>query len=233
MFILDHGVIVACDVKTLDELRQLVEATSGVRGIVGYKIGFILGLSYGLKNVVSLIREKSELPIIYDHQKASTDIPEMGSDFASVMKASGVDSAIIFPQSGPATQESFIKALLAEGVVPMVGGEMTHKAYLAKDGGYIKDDSPEKMYTNGAKAGAEFFIVPGNKTDAIKRYSELLSKTKPRFCFPGIGRQGGDIEAAFEACGTSAYAIIGSLIYKAPDMKKAAEEFCKIALKFG
>jgi orotidine-5'-phosphate decarboxylase len=234
MFALDHGVIVACDVKTLDDLRKLVEATSGIRGIVGYKIGFILGLNYGLKNVVSLIREKSDLPIIYDHQKASTDIPEMGNEFASVMKSSGVDSAIIFPQSGPATQESFIKALLAEGIVPMVGGEMTHKAYLSKDGGYIRDDAPENMYSNGAKAGAEFFIVPGNKTDAIKKYSEMLSKIiTPRFCFPGIGRQGGDIEAAFKACRTSAYAIIGSSIYKAPDMKKAAEEFCKIALKFG
>ncbi len=234
MFVLDHGVIVACDVKTLDDIRNLVEATSGIKGIVGYKIGFILGLSYGLKNVVSLIRQNSELPIIYDHQKASTDIPEMGSEFASVMKSAGVDSAIIFPQSGPATQESFIKALLAEGIVPMVGGEMTHKAYLAKDGGYIRDNAPEEMYTNGAKAGAEFFIVPGNKTDAIKKYSELLSKlTKPRFCFPGIGRQGGDIEAAFEACGTSAYAIIGSSIYKAEDPKKAAEGFCKSALKFG
>jgi orotidine-5'-phosphate decarboxylase len=234
MFALDHGVIVACDVKTLDDLKHLVEATSGIRGIVGYKIGFILGLGYGLKNVVSLIRQNSELPIVYDHQKASTDIPEMGSEFASVMKSSGVNSAIIFPQSGPATQESFIKALLADGVVPMVGGEMTHPKYLAKYGGYIRDDAPEEMYSNGAKAGAEFFIVPGNKTEAIKRYSEALSKiTKPRFCFPGIGRQGGDIEAAFEACGKNpAYAIIGSSIYKAADMKKAAEEFCKVTLNF-
>jgi len=56
----------------------------------------------------------------------------------------------------------------------------------------------------------------------------------------GIGKQkkviafceGGDIEAAFNACGTSAYAIIGSSIYKAEDPKKAAEEFCKVALSF-
>jgi orotidine-5'-phosphate decarboxylase len=234
MFEKDYGVIVACDVKTLDELKKLVEATSSVNGIVGYKIGFILGLSYGLKNVVLTIRKVSKLPVIYDHQKASTDIPEMGSEFAAVMKNAGVDSAILFPQSGPATQEAFVKALINQGIVPMVGGEMTHPKYLEKDGGYIKDDSPEKMYINGAKAGAKFFIVPGNKTEAIRRYAKLLSSiTKPRFCFPGIGRQGGDIEAAFEACGTSAYAIIGSSIYKAADPRKAANEFCKIALSFG
>ncbi len=234
MFSLNHGVIVACDVKTLDELKKLVEATSSVNGIVGYKIGFILGLNYGLKNVVEAIREISNLPIIYDHQKASTDIPEMGPEFAKVMKNAGVNSAIIFPQSGPATQESFIKSMVTEGIIPMVGGEMTHQKYLTGDGGYLRDNAPEEMYQNGAKAGAEFFIVPGNKIDSIKKYSEILSKiTKPKFCFPGIGRQGGDIEAAFKACGTSAYAIIGSSIYKAPDIKEAAKSFADIALSFG
>jgi orotidine-5'-phosphate decarboxylase len=234
MFDLKHGIIVACDIKTLDELKNIVKATASVDGIVGYKVGFILGLSYGLKNVVEAIREFTNLPVIYDHQKAGTDIPEMGTEFAAVMKKSGVNSAIVFPQSGPATEESFITSLIKEGIVPMVGGEMTHPKYLETDGGYIKDDSPEKMYINGAKAGAEFFIVPGNKAEAIRKYAELLSKiTKPKFCFPGIGRQGGDIEAAFNACGTSAYAIIGSSIYKAPNPKKAAEEFCKVALSFG
>ncbi len=235
MFSLNHGVIVACDVKTLDELKKLVEATSSVNGIVGYKIGFILGLNYGLRNVVETIRELSDLPIVYDHQKASTDIPEMGPEFALVMKNAGINSAIIFPQSGPATQESFIRSLIKEGVVPMVGGEMTHSKYLTSDGGYLKDSAPEEMYGNGAKAGAEFFIVPGNKIDSIKKYSEILSGlTKPKFCFPGIGRQGGDIESAFRSCGNNpAYAIIGSSIYKAPDIKEAAKSFADIALTFG
>jgi orotidine-5'-phosphate decarboxylase len=234
MFALDHGIIVACDVKTLDELKKLVQATFDTEGIAGYKIGFILGLNYGLKNTVDTIKNLTTLPVIYDHQKASTDIPEMGNEFATVMKSAGVDSAIIFPQSGPATQESFVKALIDNGLVPMTGAEMTHPKYLESDGGYIKDGSPEKMYELSAKNGCEYFVVPGNKPEAIKKYSEMLSKiTKPKFCFPGIGRQGGDIEAAFKACGTSAYAIIGSSIYKAPDPRKAAEEFCKVALSFG
>jgi len=233
MFETDYGVIVACDVKTLDELKNLVDVTAPVRGIVGYKVGFILGLNYGLANVVEAIKNVTDLPVIYDHQKASTDIPEMGPEFAAVMKNAGVNSAIIFPQSGPATEESFIKSLISLGIVPMVGGEMTHQKYLEKDGGYIKDTAPEKMYENGAKAGAEFFIVPGNKTDAIKKYAKLLSSiTSPKFCFPGIGRQGGDIEAAFNACNCSSYAIIGSSIYKAPDPKSAAQQFCKVALSF-
>lgn len=232
LFDISHGVIIACDVKTLEELRKLVEATSDIRGIAGYKPGFMLGLNYGLPAVVEAIREYSELPVIYDHQKAGTDIPESGIEFAAVMKSAGINSAIIFPQAGPATQLAFITALINAGVVPMVGGEMTHKQYLKKDGGYIDDDSPEKMYENGAKAGAEFFIAPGNKPDSIKKYDEMLREFNHAFCMPGIGRQGGDIENAFNACECSAYAIIGTAIYKAPDIRAAAKRLCEAAVRF-
>jgi len=234
MFKADHGVIVACDVRTLEELETLVRGTSSVSGVVGYKLGFILGLNYGLKNAVDAVREISDLPVIYDHQKAGTDIPEMGSAFAETMRRAGVNSAIIFPQAGPKTQEAFVNALLQHGVVPMVGGDMTHDGYLQKNGGYISDNSPERMYENGAKAGAEFFVAPGNKPGALQKYAAMLSQiTKPKFCLIGIGRQGGTITSAFTACSVHpAYAVVGSSIYSAPDMTAAAKGFGEEAMRF-
>ncbi len=232
LFDLSYGIVVACDVKNLEELRKLVEATSDLRGVVGYKPGFMLGLTHGLPAVVEAVREYTDMPIIYDHQKAGTDIPESGAEFAAVMKNAGINSAIIFPQAGPATQLAFITALINAGIVPMTGGEMTHRQYLKKDGGYIRDDAPEEMYVNGAKAGAEYFIVPGNKPDSIRKYDELLKDFSRSFCMPGIGRQGGDIENAFNACECSTYAIIGSAIYKAPDARTAAKRFCEEAVRF-
>ncbi len=233
LFDLTHGIIVACDVKTLDELKRIVEATSDLEGITGYKPGFMLGLKHGLPDVVDVIRDYSDMPIIYDHQKAGTDIPESGIEFAAVMKSAGIESAIIFPQAGPATEIAFITALIDAGIVPMVGGEMTHKQYLKKDGGYIDDSAPEEMYKNGAKAGAEFFIVPGNKPDSIKKYDEMLKDNNHSFCMPGIGRQGGDIKSAFDACECNAYAIIGSSIIKASDVRAAAKSFCEAVMRFG
>ncbi len=234
LFDLAHGIIVACDVKTLDELKKIVEATSDIKGIVGYKPGFMLGLKHGLPDVIDVIRDYSDMPIIYDHQKAGTDIPESGIEFAAVMKSAGIESAIIFPQAGPATETAFITALIDAGIVPMVGGEMTHKQYLKKDGGYIDDSAPEEMYKNGAKAGAEFFIVPGNKPDSIRKYSETLKEICPNlsFCMPGIGRQGGDISHAFDACECNAYAIIGSSIIKASDVRAAAKRLCDDVMRF-
>jgi orotidine-5'-phosphate decarboxylase len=235
LFTLNHGVILSCDVGSLDELKMLTDVTSQVEGIVGYKIGFILGLTCGLSNVVKGVSNYTDSPLIYDHQKAGTDIPQMGAEFAKIMSMTGIPAAIIFPQAGPATEKEFIKALLDNEVVPIVGGHMTHPQYLARDGGFIKDDAPERIYEIGAENGAEYFVVPGNNPSAIENYSNLLSRfiVEPKFCMPGIGRQGGDIVTAFQATrGNPAYAIIGSAIYMAKDMKEAAKRFCEEALKF-
>lgn len=236
LFNLRHGVIVAADVKTLDDLLKLTDETTGVDGIVGYKVGFLLGLRHGLPYVVGVLRSHTDKTIIYDHQKAGTDIPEMGPEFAGLMLEAGANGAIIFPEAGPVTEESFIKSLNdvgGVGVVPIVGGEMTHKGYLAKEGGFIRDDAPILMYQIGAENGARHFIVPGNRPEKIRLYTELLSKYDPVFGFPGIGRQGGDIRSAFEACGKfSSYGIIGSGIYRPKEgtIRDAAKRFADEAL---
>lgn len=236
LFNLSHGVIPACDVETLEELKTLVSETFDIEGIVGYKIGCALGLGYGLSRVAETIREFSDLPIIYDHQKASTDIPQMGEQFAVTCKKGNVQSVIIFPQSGPQTEKAFISALMNNGLIPMVGGEMTHPMYLIKDGGFIRNDAPKEMYEIAAKLGVSHFIIPGNKPDVIRKYHRFIRSIikSPKYCMPGIGSQGGDIEMAFKALDDAqAYAIIGSAIYKAKNINKAAEDFCDIALSFG
>jgi orotidine-5'-phosphate decarboxylase len=159
----------------------------------------------------------------------------MGELFARTCKSSGITGVIIFPQAGPATEEAFINAIVSEGLIPLVGGEMTHPRYLASEGGFIKDESIEEMYLTGARNGVTYFIGPGNKPERINHYVNLLRNEipKPMFCMPGIGRQGGDIKSVFEATeGIPAYGIIGSAIYKAPNIRAAAKRFCDEALEF-
>jgi len=201
---------------------------------VGYKIGALLGLTYGLPRLVAAIEEYTDLPVIYDHQKAGTDIPELGELFAAVCADAGVKGVIIFPQAGPATEAAFIDALFAARLVPLVGGEMTHPRYLTTDGGFLSADAPDAMYTLAADRGVTHFIVPGNKPATINRYHHLLAQRvpEPAYSMPGIGRQGGAIRSAFAALeGAPAYAIIGASIYEQDDMAAAARSFCAEALQ--
>ena len=233
MFEKNHGIIVACDVD-LDLLDELLEKTYGIEGIVGYKIGANLAIEYGLEKIVSKIK-KYGLPLIYDHQKAGTDIPRMAEPFAKACKNSGIDGVIIFPQAGPKSEIAFIDAIKKYGMIPMVGGEMTHPAYLAEDGGFIRDGAPAAMYELAARNGVQHFIVPGNKEESIKKYHLLLTNliNEPIYLMPGIGRQGGSIEKTFSILrGYNAYAIVGSAIYGSNDIERAAKEFAEEAMKF-
>ena len=233
LFHLKRGVIPACDVYDIKTLRDLIEATCHIEGIVGYKIGALLGLTYGLPQLVSIVHEYTDLPVIYDHQKAGTDIPQMGEKFATICAEARLKGVIIFPQAGPQTEAAFIDSLYAKKLVPIVGGEMTHPRYLAQDGGFIRDNAPVEMYTLAAEKGVNHFVIPGNKPAVMKQYHALLSRLvkEPEYSMPGIGRQGGEIKAAFDALGDApAYAIIGASIYEQKDVAAAARRFCDEAL---
>ena len=224
---LDRSIIPACDVATLEELKKLVSETCSVKGIGGYKIGFELVIPFGMKKVIETIRSLTDLPIIYDHQKAATDIPDTGIKFVKACK--GVDAVIFFPQAGPVTEGEWIKAAQQEGMKIIVGGEMTHPGYLDSDNGFLSDEMPTRVYTIAANLNVTDFVVPGNKPEKIKEYRDMLVAmgVDPVFYSPGLVAQGGSITEGAKAAGSKWHAIVGRGIYQAKDMKKAAEELCK------
>ena len=167
----DRSVIPACDVP-LEVYERIVKEIGDVEKIGGYKVGFFLGLDYGLPKVVELTRKYTDKPIIYDHQKAGTDIPDLGVKFVDICKKAGVDAVILFPQSGPETEEKWIKAAQEKDLGVIVGGLMTHPRYVRSEGGYLADGAIMEMYSNAADLGVADFVVPGNRPDDIKRIRE-------------------------------------------------------------
>ena len=221
------GIVIAADVPSLESLGELVKNTHSVDGVVGYKVGSGLVLRSGLPSLVGEIRKYTSAMVIYDHQKAGTDIPEMANDFALACRDAGINAAILFPQSGPVTCESFVSALCDQNIITIVGGHMTHQGYMGKGGGYIRDSAPEEMYARAADLGVTEFVVPGNKPNLIRKYVNIIrdSTSNAGIWFPGIGRQGGDIKRATDEMMTfRKYAIVGSSIYKDSDQTGAATQ---------
>jgi len=222
----DRSVIPACDVETLEQFEELVKQTTDVPGIGGYKIGFELGLGFGLPAVVAAARKYTNKPIIYDHQKAGTDIPDTGKKYAELMKKSGVNAVIFFPQAGPETERAWIYHAFDNGLDVVVGGRMTHPAYAVSEGGFITDEGALDMYRIAARAGVNNFVVPGNKPEVIKQVREVVEAegVSPVFYAPGFVAQGGKIEDAAKAAGDKFHGIVGRGIYQAKDMHAAAVE---------
>lgn len=221
-----RSIIPALDVTDPDTAASIVRKTAPYGVIGGYKIGFGLALSLGLERAVELVRNYTDKPVIYDHQKGGTDIPDTGKLFARIMKNAGVNAAILFPLTGPIVQGWWTTALIEEGIAVIIGGMMTHKSFLSEDEGYLDSRSPLWIYRQAAVAGVSRFVLPGNNPSAITRCREVIEKACPKaeYFSPGLVSQGGSIRKSGEAAGERWHCIIGRAIYEAADYAKAVEE---------
>ena len=231
--LLDRSVIPACDVIDIQHFVDIASGVSNVEGIGGLKIGFSLGLTYGLPEIVARARACTTLPIIYDHQKAGTDVTDTGSTFMRVVKKAGVDAVILFPQSGPETERAWIYRALDNDLKVIVGGIMTHPAYLVSEGGFIQDSAAFDMYRIAARAGVRNFVVPGTKPEIIKAVKEVVESegVNPIWYVPGMVTQGGTFAEVTAALGKNWNAIVGRAITNAKDYKTAAEDQVKQLLR--
>jgi len=221
------SVIVAADISNFAELRDLARAVKGVPGIGGFKIGFRMAFK-DILTAVRIIRwnHRSDIPIIYDHQKAGNDIPDMGRGFAEDLKGAGVDAVILFPFAGPVTQEVWTKDCFNVGLQVLTGGMMTHPKFLVSEGGYIANDAPEKIFRLACQLGVNHFVVPGNKLRWLNFLRRILVRELGKDGFvlyaPGFITQKGDISECGKSAGNEWHAIVGSAIYKAKDMREVA-----------
>ena len=227
----DRSVIIAADVEPKFFLH-LVEQTTGIREVGAYKIGFEVGLGMGLSRAIDLVRRCNDLheadtKVIYDHQKAGTDIPDTAENFARTMAASDVDAAILFPFAGPDTEERWIDELQKAEIGVIVGAEMTHPN-ISGEFGYVRDDAFERMFSQAVELGVTDFVVPGNKPDRVTHYREFFESALGEGNFslyaPGFVAQGGEVSEAGKAAGRNWHAIIGRGITQAADVRVAAIE---------
>ncbi len=231
----DRSVIVAADVSTTGRLVMLASAVKEIPGISGVK----LGIEQGLDSLFAATRNVRDnclgSVIVYDHQKAGNDIPKMGAKFANKLKSCGVDAAILFPFAGPSTQRAWTEACVGEGLRVLIGGMMTHPQFLHCEGGYIADDTPERIYKLGIEQGVTDFVMPGNKLDWVERITGWLTGGLGADGYdsyaPGFITQKGDISECGKLIRGRFHAIVGSAIYgedkpATPDEMRAAAMLC-------
>jgi orotidine-5'-phosphate decarboxylase len=231
----EYGIVPALDLESVEDIRRVVEDTCDVEGVVGFKLGMAGALRLGLANAVRSIREITDLPILYDHQKAGLDIPDMAKKFCAICREAGVDGLILFPLAGPSAVAEFVTHSQRQELSPILGGDFPIVEYKVSGGGYVVDDGPTRILEHGFKMGVEHFIVPSTNLDGVRRVSELLStpSRKPTLLMTGIGTMGGRIRDAFAAApGCSCYAIVGRAVYASDSPKEAAKALGDAALCF-
>jgi orotidine-5'-phosphate decarboxylase len=230
-----HGILIALDLESMDAQKRIIECTTDVEGVVGYKLGLAATLRVGLTQAVREARSVTSLPLIYDHQKAGPDVPDMAAKFAAICSDAGVDGLILFPLAGPRAVAKFVEQALKHRLAPIVGGELPFSDYNASGGGYVIDGALEQIFRAAIPLGTNHFVVPGNTPDKVRYHAAWLMREleSPGLLIPGIGPLGGSIEQTFSAApGCRVYAVVGRAVYEAPDPRDAARRLGAEALRF-
>ncbi|MFH1729580.1 MAG: orotidine 5'-phosphate decarboxylase / HUMPS family protein [Pseudomonadota bacterium] len=230
----DRSIILACDFD-LDRIDEIIPRISQYGIVGGFKVGFYLGLKYGLPEVVRRIRKYSNKPIIYDHQKACTDIPDTGKLFVDACDSSGIDSIIYFPLTGPVTQEAWIKASIDKQMDLIVGAWLTHQGFAKSEKGVFDEESILSVFKLAAEMGVKSYVVPGTKPHAIEKIKNTIQDvlgdlSDVHFYVPGLIRQGGDISEVSKILPQNFHAIIGRGLYESENLEDSMLEFEKLML---
>ena len=231
-FNINHGIMIECNFSEISKLEAIVDATSDLEFVVGYKVGAELAVSSKIKNVTGIIKKYTDLPVIYDHQKFGSDDPGFsGGSFLETLKDAGVNGLIIFPHGGIGSLEAATRKCLELGIIPIIGGDMVHKGYTEEEGGYIDNAAPQKMYIDGANFGAKHFVIPCTRLDRMRIYCHRLSNmvNNPILFITGVGIESCDdlVKACEIVKQYRSYAVIGREITDEKDYRKAAERIRK------
>jgi orotidine-5'-phosphate decarboxylase len=225
MFDSQVGIIPSLDVD-INEATKIVEGIKDLKHeIAGLKIGSILAWRYGLTKVVKDLKEICDFPILFDAQKAGTDIPEIVKEQVNLVADANIDAFIATPHgAGSATLEAFIKACFEHDVIPIVLIEMTHP----QSNAFLSDKAPEKILKQSLDLGVEYFVAPANKPDRLKLYKNMAREMNRniKIFSPGVGPQGGGPDSAVVA-GTN-FVIIGRSIYQAENPREEVTRIYKL-----
>ena len=212
----EMGIIPALDIDAHEQLEFVVRETSKREGVAGYKLGLTSVMRFGLLESVRRLRDMTDLPIIYDHQKAGPDMPDMAKKYTAMCKEADLDGLILFPVAGPTAVDGFVGEAVRAGLVPMVGGEIPVPDYGVSGGGYMVDDALDRILARAVHNKADHFVLPAHNAAKIERWSKWIAANvkSPLVLITGFGALGGTIETSFAAasvCGRR-FAIVGRLI---------------------
>lgn len=221
----DMGIVPALDTESHEHLERVVRETTKLPGVAGYKLGLTSVLRDGLQESVRRLRDLTDLPILYDHQKAGPDMPDMAVKYTGMCKEADVDGLILFPVAGPTAVDMFVGEAVRAGLVPVVGGEIPVPDYSVSGGGYMLDDALDRILVRAVANKADHFVLPANDLAKITRWSNWISTnvSAPLVLLTGFGSLGGSMEsfAAAVPC-KRRFAIVGRLITGAKSPGDAA-----------
>lgn len=215
---MEKGIIVSLDMMSLTHAEDIVRDVMYMPEVSGFKVGSILGLSYGLHTVMNRLfpdlYQVKELrhKLIFDYQKAGNDISAIADNIMSVVALAHFSHAIIFPFTSSTIGRNWINAATKHNLTPIVGHRLTEKSTCIH---HMLAEAWDNMVRD--------FVISG--TDLVSQDLDMnflynTEKEHVNVFVPGIGAQGGSLKNVLNKPFGGVYPIIGRSIYDAQNPKE-------------
>ncbi len=198
-------------IKTLEPVESF---------LAGYKVGSLLVYENGL-GVISEIKNRTDVRIIYDGQKLATDIPNITELQVMLIAFSGADEIIACPMgAGNETLKSFAKACFRYNAVPVCVVEMTHPGASRYLGKFISS-----MILKDALAfGIKNFVYPATKPEILRFHKNIDAFGGKDITIKSTGfKVQGGLLSQLKELGVTEF-IVGRAVYEAEDPVRAVKE---------
>jgi len=176
IFNLKNGLLIDINDPEKSTVEDIVAVTQELDYVAGYRLGTRPVIKNGLRDITTLMKKNTSKPIIYDHQKFGNEIPEIYSGgILGDIKDCGIDGIIILPLTGRKVLESIVKKCNKINLLPVVCGDLSYWGYFSSEGGYIENNTQQKIYIDAANLGISHLIMSCNRIDRIKIYCNQLN----------------------------------------------------------
>lgn len=228
------AIVMACDVdpkRYLDVLGQ----TDDIPEIGAYQIPVSLAEDLGLELAVSMAKDKGK-KIIYDRKGLGTGDPDNADRDSEYFQKLGIDAVVLYPIGGSLVMRSWVKSLRSRDIGIIVNGLKSWPEYTVREGGYVWELAWQRIYDDAAKLGLRSFQFPANRPtelDELRREIDLLERENVEGDFQidiewfavGLGKQGGNIEGAYNLFGKNLRPTAGRVIHEEDDIRGATLRF--------
>jgi len=175
IFNLKNGVLIDINDPEISNIEDVISITKELSFVAGYKLGARPVIKNGLRDISNLIKEQTSKPLLYDHQKFGNEVPEICSgDILDNIKDSGIDGIVVLPLAGRKVLGSIVNKCSKIKLLPVVCGDLSYEGYFSSEGGYIENDTQQKIYIDAANLGVSHFIMSCNRIERIKIYCHQM-----------------------------------------------------------
>lgn len=181
----------------------------------GIKIGYPLILAEGL----DIVSDLSGIGVALIADVKVADIPNTNRLIAAAIFSAGFSAIITHGFTGRDSVEVCVDVAHDAGGECYVVAEMSHPGATE----FFHGGVAERLAHLAVNCNADGIIAPATRPHRISLLRSIIGKKK--ILSPGIGAQGGDIDAVAELVDG---VIIGRSIYDDPDPAARAREFAKI-----